>query len=287
MLSLFVSPSLFLFHIDLIKLRSLFMLVQVALPVPLYRVFDYSLPSDISALPNASPNNSSIQLPQIGSRVEVSFGRQTLIGIVVAHIAQADTSVPLNKLKPINKCLDAESILDNSMLKLAYWLARYYHYPLGEVLAVILPTLVRQGKPLDLLITHWRILPHITDDDFRTNAKKQKQQFDMLKLHGQHGASEDVLLLEGMERAFLKTLEDKGLIERYIQPKQAPTPVKLAKMPLDLNEEQQLAVAAIVAAHESKCYTGFLLNGITGSGKTEVYLQAMQVVLEAGKQVLI
>ncbi|MFP3367253.1 hypothetical protein R0J93_26775, partial [Pseudoalteromonas sp. SIMBA_148] len=75
-------------------------------------------------------------------------------------------------------------------------------------------------------------MPHITDDDFRANAKKQKQQFDMLKLHGQHGASEDVLLLEGMQRAFLKTLEDKGLVERYIQPKQAPTPVKLAKMPL-------------------------------------------------------
>jgi primosomal protein N' (replication factor Y) len=163
----------------------------------------------------------------------------------------------------------------------------YYHYPLGDVLAVILPSLVRQGKPLDLLITHWRILPHITDDDFRANAKKQKQQFDMLKLHGQHGASEDVLLLEGMQRAFLKTLEDKGLVERYIQPKQVPVPVKLAKMPLDLNDEQKLAVDAIIAAHESDTYTGFLLNGITGSGKTEVYLQAMQAVLEAGKQVLI
>ena len=253
MLSLFVSSSLFLFHINLIKLRSLFMLVQVALPVPLYRVFDYSLPVDISAL----PNNSSTQIPQIGSRVEVSFGRQTLIGIVIAHIAQADSDVPIKKLKPINKCLDAEPILDDSMLKLAYWLARYYHYPLGDVLSVILPTLVRQGKPLDLLITHWRILPHSTDDDFRANAKKQKQQFDMLKLHGERGASEDILLLEGMQRAFLKTLEDKGLIERYIQPKQAPTPVKLAKMPLDLTDEQQLAVAAIVAAHEAKRYTGF------------------------------
>ena len=256
------------------------MLVQVALPVPLYRVFDYSLPTDMSAAPNAS-------IPQIGSRVEVSFGRQTLIGIVIAHILEADSSVPINKLKPINKCLDAEPILDTSMLKLAYWLARYYHYPLGDVLAVILPSLVRQGKPLDLLITHWRILPHITDDDFRANAKKQKQQFDMLKLHGEHGASEDILLLEGMQRAFLKALEDKGLIERYIQPKQAPSPVKLAKMPLDLNTEQQIAVDAITAAHEAKCYTGFLLNGITGSGKTEVYLQAMQAVLEAGKQVLI
>lgn len=58
-------------------------------------------------------------------------------------------------------------------------------------------------------------------------------------------------------------------------------------MPLDLNDEQKLAVDAIIAAHESDTYTGFLLNGITGSGKTEVYLQAMQAVLEAGKQVLI
>lgn len=247
---------------------------------PLYRVFDYSLPAEMSALPNAS-------IPKIGTRVEVSFGRQTLIGIVIAHIFEADSSVPLNKIKPINKCLDADPILDDSMLKLAYWLARYYHYPLGDVLAVILPSLVRQGKPLDLLITHWRILPHVTDDDFRANAKKQKQQFDMLKLHGERGASEDILLLEGMQREFLKTLEDKGLIERYIESKQAPSPVKLAKMPLDLNAEQQRAVDAIIAAHEAKRYTGILLNGITGSGKTEVYLQAMQAVLEAGKQVLI
>ncbi|MEN6669265.1 primosomal protein N' [Psychrobacter sp. B38] len=259
------------------------MLVQVALPVPLYRVFDYRLPADTSALPNAI----STRMPQIGTRVEVSFGRQTLIGIVVAHLSEADSSVPLNKLKPINKCLDADPILDDSMLTLANWLARYYHYPLGDVLAVILPSLVRQGKPLDLLITHWRILPHITDDDFHANAKKQKQQFDMLKLHGERGASEDVLLLEGMQRSFLKTLEEKGLIERYIESKQAPSPVKLAKMPLDLNTEQQLAVDAIIAAHEAQRYEGFLLNGITGSGKTEVYLQAMQTVLEAGKQVLI
>lgn len=256
------------------------MLVQVALPVPLYRVFDYSVSADASALPTPV-------LPEIGSRVEVSFGRQTLIGIVIAHINEADSSVPSNKLKPINQCLDDAPILDELMLALASWLARYYHYPLGDVLAVMLPTLIRQGKPLDLLITHWRILANVNDDDFHTNANKQKQQFNMLKLHGERGASEDVLLLEGMQRSFLTTLEDKGLIERYIQPKTAPKPVSLAKMPLDLNDEQKIAVDTILAAHSAGRYSGFLLNGITGSGKTEVYLQAMQAVLEAGQQVLI
>lgn len=250
------------------------MLLQVALSVPLYRVFDYSVPADFA-------------LPKIGSRVEVSFGRQTLIGIVVAHRARIDSDVPVNKLKAITRCLDDEPIVDSPLLKLAHWLARYYHYPLGDVLSVMLPSLVRQGKPLDLLITHWRILPHVTDADFHPNANKQKKQFDMLKLHGKRGASEDVLLLEGMQRSFLKTLEDKGLIERYIEHKSAPKPVSLAKMPLTLNDEQQRAVETIVAAHQAEHYAGILLNGITGSGKTEVYLQAMQAVLEAGKQVLI
>lgn len=251
------------------------MLLQVALPVPLYRVFDYHAPADKAIL------------PVVGSRVAVPFGRQTLIGVVIAHIAKASSDVPSNKLKPIIQVLDDEPILNSQMLDLAYWLARYYHYPLGDVLSVMLPSLVRQGKPLDLLITHWRILAHVSDDDFRANANKQKQQFDMLKLHGERGASEEVLLLEGMQRPFLKTLEEKGLIERYIEPKAAPKAVSLAKMPLDLNSEQAQAVEAIIAMHQADKYTGFLLNGITGSGKTEVYLQAMQAVLEAGKQVLI
>lgn len=254
------------------------MLLQVALPVPLYRLFDYSLS-------NSALNNSA--LPAIGSRVEVPFARQTLIGIVIAHIPMADSTIPINKLKPIIRPLDDESILNTQMLTLAQWLARYYHYPLGDTLSVMLPSLIRQGKPLDLLITHWRILPNVSEDNFRANAVKQKQQFDMLKLHGERGASEEVLLLEGMQRPFLKTLEEKGLIEHYITLKSAPKAVSLAKMPLDLNDEQRLAVDAIIAAHQAGKYTGFLLSGITGSGKTEVYLQAMQAVLEAGKQVLI
>ena len=265
------------------------MLIRVALPVPLYREFDYLPNSNNSNSANTLTDtaNSVAALPPIGGRVQVSFGRQTLIGIVVDHIDSNQSDVPLNKLKAIKQVIDTDPILDLQMLSLARWLASYYHYPLGDVLSVMLPTLIRQGKPLDMLVTHWRILPNVSEDDFHSNAHKQKQQFAMLKLHGEHGASEDTLLLEGMERPFLKRLEENGLIEHFLEGQAAPRPVTLAKMPLTLNEQQQQAVDKIVATAKQAKYGGFLLNGVTGSGKTEVYLQAMQAILEAGKQVLV
>lgn len=263
------------------------MLIRVALPVPLYREFDYLPPSDKPSDKLSTADDTASAFPPIGGRVQVSFGRQTLIGIVVDHIDRSHSEIPANKLKAIKQVIDTEPLLSQQMLSLARWLAGYYHYPLGDVISVMLPTLIRQGKPLDLLITHWRILPNVSDDDFHSNAHKQRQQFALLKLHGKHGASEDTLLLEGMQRPFLKLLEENGLIERYVQPKAAPNPVTLAQMPLTLNDQQKHAVDSIVATAKEDKYCGYLLNGVTGSGKTEVYLQAMQSVLEAGKQVLV
>ncbi|SJM70309.1 primosomal protein N' [Psychrobacter piechaudii] len=263
------------------------MLIRIALPVPLYREFDYLPSSDKPSDKLSTADDTASALPPIGGRVQVSFGRQTLIGIVVDHIDRRHSEIPVNKLKAIKQVIDTEPLLSQQMLSLARWLAGYYHYPLGDVISVMLPTLIRQGKPLDLLITHWRILPNVSDDDFHSNAHKQRQQFALLKLHGKHGASEDTLLLEGMQRPFLKLLEENGLIEHYVQPKAAPSPVTLAKMPLTLNDQQKHAVDSIVATAKESKYCGYLLNGVTGSGKTEVYLQAMQSVLEAGKQVLV
>lgn len=250
------------------------MLIQVALPVPLYQVFDYQCPEHEA-------------LPKIGSRVQVPFGRQTLIGIVVAHITDNQSTIKYSKLKAFQQCLDKEGLLDEKLMALAHWLSRYYHYPLGDVFAVMLPTLIRQGKPMDMLISHWHIVPKIDESVLEAKATKQKQYLTMLKLHGEQGASEEVLLLEGMERPFLRKLQEKGLVQQVLKPKPPPSPVHLAQLPLHLNQEQSQAVNAVLHASAKGIYQGFLLNGITGSGKTEVYLQVMEQVLKAGKQVLI
>lgn len=187
------------------------MLIQVALPVPMYQAFDYLIPSNFP-------------LPNIGCRVTVPFGKanRTLVGIVIAQIH--NSNIDSTKLKSILDILDKQPILDKHLLNFAYWLSQYYHYPIGDVFAVMLPAFIRQGRAVAI----------------NNNNRDLSSNTDIL-------ASDN----------------------------------------LPLNNEQQFAVDSILQAIQKQHYQGFLLNGITGSGKTEVYLQVMQPVLQAGKQVLI
>lgn len=277
-------------------------LVRVALPVPLYRCFDY-LPIAPINLSNPSEPTTNI-LPSIGSRVQVPFGRRTLVGVVIAHVSADDSDIAIDKLKAIDAVLDASPILDAQMISFAKWLAAYYHYPLGDVLAVMLPSFIRQGKPMLRLSRHWRLQADVLKlidthgiqalDNVSSRAKKQLKLINWLALYKHHGTSEDVLMLEGFDRPTLKTLHDKALIESFEEQPSPPKPVRLLKLPLPLNAEQQQAVDAVLSVYAdteqagiSSRYQGFLLNGVTGSGKTEVYLQAMQTALQAGQQVLI
>lgn len=263
------------------------MLIQVALPVPFYSLYDYLIPETIL---------QSHGIPPIGSRVRVPFGKgnRKLIGIVITHITISQFD--LSQLKTVLEVIDDTPILDEKMLSLAKWLSNYYHFPLGNTLAVMLPTLINQGQTLLQSQTFWRILRPANKGDFSTTAKKQKQQFAMIELQNelnrfnhQSEIAEIQLLSEGVEKSFLHKFEEKGLIEsfsRIVEP--TPPPIfALNKENLILNDEQQSAVNQIHQAIQNQIYQGFLLNGVTGSGKTEVYLQAMQSVLEQGKQVLI
>src|SRR5690554_1631457 len=112
-----------------------FFLINVTLPVPLRRFFDY-LPREDDSATDFEP----------GMRVRVSFGNQKLHGIVLGTSAQTD--VPSNKLKPILERLDDTPLLNSTDLELCQWLAKYYHHSIGEVLEHFLPVLLRQGADL-------------------------------------------------------------------------------------------------------------------------------------------
>ncbi|MEB3753541.1 primosomal protein N' [Acinetobacter sp. MD2(2019)] len=246
--------------------------VRVAIPVHLYDCFDYVV------------NEAEYQQAEIGARVAVSFGRQNVVGVIVEKVSLDTPLDPRFQLKPIQALLDQTPLLDPKILKLLTWSAQYYLFPLGEVFATAFPTLLRQGKPYDLLAHTW----HLTDLDAEAKLKRsipQQDAYKILKLQPQ-GTLENILNLSGVQTSTLKALEKKGIARCELAPQDfAPAPVQLAQMPLKANEDQQKAIHKILKAQHK--FQGFLLDGVTGSGKTEVYLQVMHEVLKQGKQVLV
>ena len=246
--------------------------IRVAVPVHLYDCFDYTLTAE------------QYRQAEVGARVAVSFGRQNLVGIIVEKLT-ADTPIdPRFKLKAITELLDDQALLDQKILSLLTWSAQYYQFPVGEVFQSALPTFLRQGKPYNLLARMWKVLDLHAEDKL-TRSEKQQQAYKVLKLHPQ-GTTENILNLAGIETATLKALEKKAIVECMLEHQDfSPQPVTLAQMPLTANEDQKKAIQQVLKAQ--KKYQAFLLDGLTGSGKTEVYLQIMQEVLKQGKQVLV
>ncbi|MDR9778418.1 hypothetical protein RJJ65_38410, partial [Rhizobium hidalgonense] len=138
----------------------------------------------------------------------------------------------------------------------------------GEVVSAALPTLLRQGRPLNLLEQYWRLTPQ-ADREELTRAPKQLQTFDILNLHDDQGASEAALILLGASKKQLKNLEEKGMAECFLQKiEHKPPSMKLAELPLTNNDEQQYAIDEFKKHLGS--FKGILLDGLTVSGNTEV-----------------
>ena len=246
--------------------------IRVAVPVYLYDCFDYTLSAEQYAQ------------AEIGARVAVSFGRQNLTGVIIEKLAADAPLDPGFKLKCISELLDEKSLLNDKILSLLTWSAQYYQFPIGEVMHSALPTLLRQGKPYNLLARMWKVLDLSAEDKLK-RSEKQQAAYKILKLHPQ-GTQESILNLSGVETATLKAMEKKQIIRCDLEPQNfKPQPVQLAQLPLTANEEQKKAIHSILKTQ--KKYQAFLLDGLTGSGKTEVYLQVMQEVLKQGKQVLV
>ena len=249
-------------------------LVEVLIPIPLMEKFSY--------LP---PKNNSNLLKQ-GSRVLVPFGKRTLVGVVWSF---SDRDISLKrKYKHIKEVLDEVPLLDTNSIHLAEWSSRYYHYPLGEIISYFFPPSLRKGKEAKFRESQYLELTSkgsFLEEESLSRAPIQQKLISILK------DKKEITLKSaqafGVSNAVVNGLIEKGFVNRFsreLSPYKKLENKQLSS-PKQLNPEQNKAVNAIKKAKDKN--TTFLLDGITGSGKTEVYLQAIQEVINEGKQALI
>jgi primosomal protein N' (replication factor Y) len=250
-------------------------ILRVALDTPLRRLFDY--------LP---PLHGTVQ-PAIGTRVRIPFGRQRRFG-VITEIA-ADTEVPAERLKPILEVLDPTPVLDAALLELLSRAAEYYHHPIGEVLASALPKALRFGAPGVAREERWRLTGTGAAAAAAGEPRRAPKQRALLAFLLEATEAGAAALDErfGAWRGVARALVARGWIASVEvdveRPRVPATAVRTAGP--TLLPEQSSAVTALGAALGR--FGAFLLHGITGSGKTEVYLRVIERVLAADRRALV
>ena len=250
-------------------------ILRLALPSPLRRLFDYAVPADLQHI-----------AWQPGMRLRVPFGRREIIGILV-EVSQ-HSEVPADKLKPALALLDAHSPLPPALFKLCLWTAQYYQHSLGDTLSWALPVLLRQGEPAEARQERfWQIVAGAQMDDPRLAPTPRQPEALETPAPPPHGVPHRLLSQLQLNKDSLTLLLEKALVtcEARRHPLAARHLNWLAQPELPLNPEQQSAVSAIQSTGGH--FNAFLLAGVTGSGKTEVYLQLIRQTLEAGKQALV
>ncbi|MCF6764724.1 primosomal protein N' [Thiotrichales bacterium 19S3-7] len=230
------------------------------------------------------PNHFKVE---IGSRVLVPLRNKPVIGFII-HIKD-ESKFETKRLKSISKVIDEKAILDLSFLELAQWLRRYYHSTYYEVLQSMLPNLILKGDDLTSSESYWQINePQLNTSQILPNhAKKQILAYQLLQQHPQ-GLSSCQLKEKGIDRQTLNKLQAKNLIQVLTKIKPLSLPVNTTpKLKPDFkpNNAQLAAIDQIKSSLQQ--YHTFLLDGVTGSGKTEVYLQVMDSILKQNQQILI
>ncbi|MCL1142082.1 primosomal protein N' [Shewanella gaetbuli] len=248
--------------------------VEVALPVPLRRNFSYRVPE------------KSISAVKIGLRVKVPFGHQQLIGLITAISQTCDLAE--HQVKPLTQVLDAQEILPKSLYNLTLWAARYYFTSQGQMLSQALPVALRKGADTaPQAITLYKLTNQGKQAQISLLNRAPAQKRLYLAISENPISHEEFITLE-FSKAALKALEDKGWVERSSQVINIDLSwrqqLDITEKPHKLNKQQAVAVSIL---NQQQGFNCSLLEGITGSGKTEVYLSVLETVLKQGKQALI
>ena len=254
------------------------LILRIALAVPIDSLFDYLPPQ----------NTTKVSELKIGSRVRVSFGSREKTGILV-EITDT-TTFKIEKLKNIKEILDETPLLGKLDIELLQWASDYYHYPVGEVLMSAFPILLRKGRPAKLDRELFYQLTETGKTIDQKNTGRAKKQLALINLFKNSSfpltTTQISFQIDNWHSPFKKILEKQWITEAEpikITPS-APKQI-LSSSAFKANTEQQNAIDCVCESLDQ--FKAFLLEGVTGSGKTEVYMQIIQQVLISGKQVLV
>ena len=250
-------------------------MVSVAVPVPFLDLLTYHVPD-------------GVPLPTRGARVVVPLGKRVITGIVVDPAAslQADQTAP-EKIKSLLEILDDDAFLPDEVVDLALWVAEYYACGAGDALAAAVPS-TQAHKTIRIAV-----LTAEGHDPAITMRGRQKEAVDALR-GSPNGLPVPELNARGFSTDVLQRLSAKGLIafhhqriERDPFANGAAFQSPASSHGRVLTEEQTRALDALGAAASTGAFSVFLLQGVTGSGKTEVYLRLAELVLRSGRSVLV
>ncbi len=251
------------------------MIISVAIPIPLNRLFDYLV-----------PNHFTHRLLQTGTRVVIPFGSTTKVGFVIENSNSSDINI--DRLKQIIEVLDESPLIGKKDIQLLQWASNYYHYPLGEVFSAAFPVSLRKGKQAKLKEEkHYFISDKgkLLNSEQLKRTPKQKQLFEFFQSQNKSLSAHEISAWNKNWHPAVKALFEKDLLSIELKARPLFKNVAASESPLVPNEQQSLAI------HELTKKLGYfsvsLLEGVTGSGKTEVYMQVIQQVLDRGQQVIV
>jgi primosomal protein N' (replication factor Y) (superfamily II helicase) len=248
------------------------MIARVSLEIALRKEFDYSIPAEL------------IGQVEVGSRVQIPFGARKILGTVTALAEESGHA----NLKPILKVIGVQSLVTPKVLKLARWIGEYYCCAPETALKSVLPEAIRKEKEGWKKQLFVRALP--LNGEFPKLPKRQQDVWNIIEERREMLLTE-LLELAETTAATVRKLEDRGLVEITSEISERDPYARETILPTQnivLNPAQAKALDEITKAMDTENSSRtFLLHGVTGSGKTEIYLQALAHALEQGKGAIV